>query len=86
MTEGVIHIRPNRIRRLQTLSSTRTLPLVRYAKKAMLMALQKADDKCLYPRYHKDRDCRAIHAANALGKWLKKDFGLNAHSLRHSGQ
>ena len=28
--------------------------------------------------------CRATHASNALGKWLKKDFGLTAHSLRHT--
>ena len=23
------------------------------------------------------------HTSNALGKWLKRDFGLTAHSLRH---
>jgi len=27
---------------------------------------------------------RATHASNALGKWLKKDFGMTAHSLRHT--
>ena len=26
----------------------------------------------------------ATHASNALGKWLQKDFGLTAHSLRHT--
>jgi len=84
MTEEVIHIRPNSIRRLKTANSTRTLPLVGYAKEAMLLALQQADDYCLYPRYLKDGTCRATHASNALGKWLKKDFGLTAHSLRHT--
>jgi integrase len=80
MTEKVIHIRPNSIRRLKTANSTRTLPLVGYAKEAMTLALQQADDHCLYPRYLKDGTCRATHASNALGKWLKKDFGT-AHSL-----
>ena len=84
MDEEVILIRPNSIRRLKTSNSTRTLPLVGHAKEAMLLALQHADDHCLYPRYIKDGTCRATHASNALGKWLKKDFGLTAHSLRHT--
>ena len=84
MTESLIHIRPNRIRRLKTSNSTRTLPLVGYAKEAMLLALQHADDHCLYPRYLEDGTCRATHASNALGKWLKNDFGMTAHSLRHT--
>ena len=84
MTDEVIHIRPNSIRRLKTASSTRTLPLVGYAKEAMLLALQHAVDQCLYPRYIKDGTCRATHASNALGKSLKKDFGLTARSLRHT--
>ena len=84
MTDEVIHIRPNSIRRLKTANSTRTLPLVGYAKEAMLLALQQAEEHCLYPRYLKDGNCRATHASNALGKWLKKDFGLTAHSLRHT--
>ena len=86
MTENLIHIRPNRIRRLKTSNSTRTLPLVGYAKEAMLLTLQDADDHCLYPRYLKDRTCRATHASNALGKWLNKDFEMTAHSLRHTFQ
>jgi len=84
MSEDVIHIRPNSIRRLKTSNSTRTLPLVGYAKEAMLLALQHADDQCLFPRYLKDGTCRAAHASNALGKWLKNDFGMTAYSLRHT--
>ena len=84
MREGIIHIRPNRIRRLKTPSSTRTLPLVGYAKEAMLLALQQANEQYLFPRYIKDGACRATHASNALGKWLKRDFNLTAHSLRHT--
>ena len=66
----------NRIRRLKTSNSERVLPLVGYAKVAMKLALKHADGHCLYPRYLKDGTCRASHASNALGKWLKKDFGL----------
>ena len=84
MTGSLIHIRPNRIRRLKTSNSTKTLPLVGYAKEAMLLALQHADDHCLYPRYLKDGTCRATHASNALGKRLKNDFGMTDHSLRHT--
>ena len=84
MTEDVIHIRPNSIRRLKTANSIRTLPLVGFAKEVMVLALQNADNHCLYPRYLKDGTCRATHASNALGKWLKKEFGLTAHSLRHT--
>jgi integrase len=50
----------------------------------MQQALEHADDKHLYPRYLKDGRCRATHASNALGKWLKREFGLTAHSLRHT--
>ena len=84
MANELIHIRPNSIRRLKTRNSKRILPLVGYAKVAMKLALKHADGHCLYPRYLKDGTCRASHASNALGKWLKKDFGLTAHSLRHT--
>ena len=77
MAEEIIRIRPNSTRRLKTSNSTRTLPLVGYARDAMLLALQNADHHCLYPRYLKDGTCRATHASNALGKWLKKDFGMS---------
>jgi integrase len=84
MEEELIHIRPNTIRRLKTRNSERTLPLVGYAKVAMKLALDQADERYLYPRYLKDGTCRATHASAALGKWLKRDFGLTAHSLRHT--
>ena len=84
MENELIHIRPNAIRRLKTRNSERTLPLLGYAKKAMKLALKHADDRYLYPRYLRDGTCRATHASNALGKWLKKDFGMTAHSLRHT--
>ena len=84
MQNDLIHIRPNSIRRLKTRNSQRTLPLVGYAKVAMKLALKQADGRYLYPRYLKDGTCRATHASAALGKWLKKEFGLTAHSLRHT--
>ena len=84
MENELIYIRPNSIRRLKTHNSERTLPLVGYAKVAMELALEQAYGRCLYPRYLKDGTCRATHASNALGKWLKKDFGMTSHSLRHT--
>ena len=84
MENDLIHIRPNSIRRLKTRNSERTLPLVGYAKLAMKLALKQAGDSYLYPRYLKEGTCRATHASNALGKWLKKNFGMTAHSLRHT--
>ena len=84
MENELIHIRPNAIRRLKTRNSERTLPLLGYANKAMKLALKQADEKYLYPRYLKDGTCRATHASAALGKWLKKDFGPTAYSLRHT--
>jgi integrase len=85
MENDLILIRPNSIRRLKTRNRERTLPLVGYAKVAMELALEQADERYLYPRYLKDGTCRATHASNALGKWLKKDFdGLTAHCLRHT--
>ena len=84
MENELIHIRPNLIRRLKTRNIERTLPLVGYAKIAMKLALDQADDRYLYPRYLKDGTCRATHASAALSKWLKKDFGMTAHSLRHT--
>ena len=27
---------------------------------------------------------RKMHASNALNRWLKQDFGLTGHSLRHT--
>ena len=84
MEQELIYIRPNSIRRLKTRNSKRILPLVGYAKVAMKLALEQADESYLYPRYLKNGTCRATHASTALGKWLKRDFGLTAHSLRHT--
>jgi len=75
MENELIYIRPNSIRRLKTPNSKRTLPLVGYAKVAMKLALKQADDRYLYSRYLKDGICRATHASNALGKWLKRTLG-----------
>jgi integrase len=58
--------------------------LVGYAKLAMEKALTHSDDQYLFPRYIRGGKCYATHASNSLSKWLKKDFGLTAHSLRHT--
>jgi len=85
LEQGLIYIRPNKIRRLKTRNSIRTLPLVGYAKEAMAEVIKHSDGTYLYPRYVKEGECRADHASAALGKWLKKDFGgLTGHCLRHT--
>ena len=72
------------MRRLKTKNSKRTLPLVGYARTAMGLALKSADDTYLFPRYINKGSCQSTHASNALNRWLKKDFGLTGHSLRHT--
>lgn len=85
LEQDLIRIRPNIARRLKTSNSTRTLPIVGYARLAIEQTLQKSDGEWLFPRYIKDDSCKATHASNALNKWLKADFdGLTAHSLRHT--
>ncbi|MDU8911966.1 tyrosine-type recombinase/integrase [Aestuariicoccus sp. MJ-SS9] len=85
LENDLIHIRPNEARRLKTSNSERTLPLVGYAKLALLKVLEMSDGEYLFPQYIKDQRCYATHASNALNKWLKKDFdGLTAHCLRHT--
>ena len=81
----LIHIRPNSVRRLKNKTSERVLPLVGYARTAMVQAMSQADDQWLLPQYIKSGHCYATHASNAVNKWLKRDFaGLTAHSLRHT--
>jgi integrase len=85
LENDLIHIRPNSARRLKNKTSERMLPLVGYARTAMVKAMSQADDEWLFPQYIKSGHCYATHASNAVNKWLKKDFdGLTAHSLRHT--
>jgi integrase len=85
MENELIHIRPNAARRLKTRGSERTLPLVGYAKLAMLQALSQTNEEWLYPRYIKTGKCNANSASGSINKWLKRDFdGLTAHCLRHT--
>jgi integrase len=85
LENDLIHIRPNSARRLKNKTSERVMPLVGYARTAMVQAMSQADDEWLFPKYIKEGHCYATHASNALNKWLKKDFGgLTAHSLRHT--
>ena len=85
LENDLIHIRPNHARRLKNKNSTRILPLVGYARTAMVQAISQADDQWLFPQYIKAGHCYATHASNALNSWLKRDFGgLTAHSLRHT--
>ena len=84
MHAETINIRPNAIRCLKTRTSIRVIPLVGYAKTAMKMALQHSSEQYLYPEYVQNGSCSATVASNALGFWMKKEFGLTSHSLRHT--
>ena len=90
LENDLIHIRPNHARRLKNKNSTRILPLVGYARTAMVQAMSQADDQWLFPQYIKSGHCYATHASNALNSWLKRDFGwsdstqLKAHLERPS--
>jgi len=85
LENDLINIRPNSARRLKNKTSERVLPLVGYAKTAMVKATSQADDEWLFSQYIKAGHCYATHASNAVNKWLKKDFdGLTAHCLRHT--
>jgi integrase len=85
LENDLIHIRPNSARRLKNKNSERVLPLVGYAKTAMVKAMSQADDEWLFPQYIKAGHCYATHASNAVNKWLKNEFGgLTAHCLRHT--
>ena len=85
MENELIHIRPNAARRLKTRGSERTLPLIGYARLAMLQVLSQANEEWLYPRYMKTGKCNTNSASGGINKWLKRDFdGLTAHCLRHT--
>ena len=82
--DQVLHIRPNHKRRLKTSSSERSIPLTPTAVKALRLVAGEADSDWLFPRYIKDEGCYATHASNALRGWMRREWGLTAHSLRHT--
>ena len=85
MENELIYIRPNAARRLKTRGSERILPLIGYARLAMLQANSQANEEWLYPRCMKTGKCNANSASASINKWLKRDFdGLTAHCLRHT--
>ena len=79
-----LHIRPNSHRRLKTKGSERSLPLIGYAHQAARLVLNESDGDWLFPRYIKEDCCYATHASNTLAKWTKRQWGMTAHSLRHT--
>ena len=72
LENDLIHIRPNHARRLKNKNSTRILPLVGYARTAMVQAMSQADDQWLFPQYIKAGHCYATHASNALNSGLRE--------------
>ena len=79
-----LHIRPNDKRRLKTNGSERSLPLVGHALDAVMLIMSKTEEDWLFPQYIKEDGCYATHASNALAKWMKRRWGMTAHSLRHT--
>ena len=83
----VINIKENRIRRLKTDSSERSLPVVsESAAEALqtLLGLSKGNPY-LFPRYVNGGVLKASGASNTLCKYLKANYsGKTVHCLRHS--
>ena len=82
--DQVLHIRPNDKRRLKTPSSERSIPLTPTAFKALEIAASRTESEWLFPLYIKEDGCYATHASSALGKWMRPQWGMTAHSLRHT--
>jgi integrase len=82
--DQILHIRPNDKRRLKTPSSERSIPLTPTALKALKLVTSGTDSDWLFPRYIKEDGCYATHASNALRGWMHREWGLTAHSLRHT--
>lgn len=82
--DQVLYIRPNDKRRLKTPSSERSIPLTPTASKALEVAASRTASDWLFPLYIKEDGCYATHASNALGKWMRPQWGMTAHSLRHT--
>lgn len=79
-------IQPNAARRLKTLSSKSTIPLVGAALWGAKQAYESTNSEYLFPRYTKAGRANANSASAALNKWLKEHTpeGCVIHSFRHS--
>ena len=85
-----LNIHKNSFRRLKTKNSTRFIPLAGGALDAAIMAVAKAQNKVLFPRYIDQTKGRVKNdvASNALNKRLSTiiDERKTMHSFRHTMQ
>ena len=80
-----VRIKNHPHRRLKTLTSVRTIPLVGSSLRAAKLILEKQSEYC-FPRYTSGETCRSNSASAALNKWIKTVAGETSviHGLRHS--
>lgn len=88
ITDKVPHVkvRPHPHRRLKTVSSERSIPLIGLSLWAAKEIKKSQNDLYCFPRYTSERGCNANSASAAINKWLKTVSGSSSviHSLRHS--
>jgi integrase len=69
-----LHVRPNAIRRLKTISSERVIPLTGSSLWAVHRAQQQRNTRVVFPRYVADGRLNANSASAALNKWLQANI------------
>jgi integrase len=81
-----IILKPNPWRRLKTIGSERTVPIVGSALWAAKKAIQSSTTNFLLPRYCNETKCKSNSASAALNKCLSKRVpeGCVIHSYKHS--
>ena len=82
---GVIHITPHSTRTLKTPASTRSLPLLPIALRAIQQQLSDTNDEYIFPSYANKLRTKTDSASATLNKWSKSIIpGKTMHCLRHT--
>ena len=81
-----VTVRPHPWRRLKTIDSKRTLPLIGCALWAVRRAISQGEGLFLFPSFCDGKVLKSNSVSASLNKWLKKQIGEEfvVHSLRHS--
>ena len=80
-----LRVTPNSARRLKTRGSTRLVPLVGASLWAAERVVANVRGDYAFPRYVREKRCKATHASNTLNKWLRSQgIDKTLHGLRHS--
>ena len=81
-----LRVRPQPWRRLKTLSSERSIPLVGVSLWAAKRASEASESHFVFSKYCNENNASSNSASAALNKWLKNNISdrLVVHSLRHS--